>query len=493
MGQGGPRGITITDLLTLPAFAGATLVAGRDGLGRVVTGANVMEVPDIEQFVRPGELLLTTAYPVRDRPDGLTGLLAAAAALGLAAVAVKPLRYVAEFTDEVIATADRLAIPLLRLPSGMSFNSAIAAVLSTVLAEYGPEPGPVEAMRQRLSEVVLSGGGFVEMARCLAGALSCEVLIIDERGRAVGQAGPADGRPEFREFEIKVAGQHRGLIKVGASDLSLGQQRLVNQACFAAGLHMAQLTASVELDRRLQAVVLEELVSSASHLATPVSEHAHALVGALAGPQCVLLATCDPMPAPDEVPGLARMGLPGARVWCRPAELVAIVGMAEPSAARLRAMTRSWWRVLGEGRSGAVRVAAGSVVAGAAELPASHAAALTALQIAERTGLDVVVHEDLLVDRLLMDAMPDTAEPLIDTTLGPLLRHDVEHGTELCETLWAYLGSGSGAAAARLLFIHYNTLKYRLAKIDELVGANFADPAVRLRFLMALAARRVRV
>src|SRR4051812_2637715 len=69
------RGVAVSDLLALPVFAATEVVAGRDGLDRRVTCANVMEVPDIEPWVKPDELLLTTGYPLREISDGMRDLV----------------------------------------------------------------------------------------------------------------------------------------------------------------------------------------------------------------------------------------------------------------------------------------------------------------------------------------------------------------------------------------------------------------------------------
>ena len=56
----------VGELLTLPVLRGARVLAGHRGLDHEVTNVNVMEVPDIEAYVHPGEVLLTTLYPLRD-------------------------------------------------------------------------------------------------------------------------------------------------------------------------------------------------------------------------------------------------------------------------------------------------------------------------------------------------------------------------------------------------------------------------------------------
>ena len=71
------------------------------------------------------------------------------------------------------------------------------------------------------------------------------------------------------------------------------------------------------------------------------------------------------------------------------------------------------------------------------------------------------------------------------------MRHDVQASGDLWDTLEAYLGLGSGAAAARRLFVHYNTLKHRLRKIGELTNADLHDPRTRLALALALETRRL--
>ena len=64
-----PTGITVEEVLGLDVMVGAKLLAGGDGLGRLITRVNVMEVPDLLPWVRPNELLLTTGYPLQQHGD----------------------------------------------------------------------------------------------------------------------------------------------------------------------------------------------------------------------------------------------------------------------------------------------------------------------------------------------------------------------------------------------------------------------------------------
>src|ERR687886_2746169 len=87
-------GVPLREALGLPVLRRARVLAGAAGLGRPVRYVNVMEVPDILYWVKPDELLLTTAYPLRDDRAALAELVPRLAQRGLAGLAIKPARYI---------------------------------------------------------------------------------------------------------------------------------------------------------------------------------------------------------------------------------------------------------------------------------------------------------------------------------------------------------------------------------------------------------------
>ncbi len=71
-------------------------------------------------------------------------------------------------------------------------------------------------------------------------------------------------------------------------------------------------------------------------------------------------------------------------------------------------------------------------------------------------------------------------------TLGRLMKHDSERNVDLLHTLTVYLmEKGSHEDIARKLHIHVNTLKYRLQKIQELLGISLDDPEERFNVQLA--------
>ena len=64
--------------------------------------------------------------------------------------------------------------------------------------------------------------------------------------------------------------------------------------------------------------------------------------------------------------------------------------------------------------------------------------------------------------------------------MDALIEYDRTKGKELAKTLYMYLLYGNANAAAAAMFIHRNTMLYRMSLINELVSIDYQDPLLRL-------------
>jgi len=124
------------------------------------------------------------------------------------------------------------------------------------------------------------------------------------------------------------------------------------------------------------------------------------------------------------------------------------------------------------------------------ELPTAFHEAVESIQMSIQMDLsnEIVHYDDLGINRLLL-RISDTEElkRYCEEHLGELIRYDEEHETNLLKTLSAVIETdGNLKAAADKLFIHYNTLRYRLRKIKELSGIDFTSWKKVARVVLAL-------
>ena len=135
-----------------------------------------------------------------------------------------------------------------------------------------------------------------------------------------------------------------------------------------------------------------------------------------------------------------------------------------------------------------VRAALGRAVEVPSRLVDSHCDALLALDFLDRTAAApgrVLRFEDFeLIDALLSATDPAELRARVDLVLDPLRDHP-----QLLETLVAYLAADQNVnAAAETLHVHPNSLRYRLGRVEELLGRSVRSPATLADLYVALRA-----
>ncbi len=82
----------------------------------------------------------------------------------------------------------------------------------------------------------------------------------------------------------------------------------------------------------------------------------------------------------------------------------------------------------------------------------------------------------------------DAVAQALRELLAPLETYDAKHDTDLVHTLHVYVQQGGNiAATAEALFLHRNSVGYRLQRIQEVRGLQLRDPEVRNQLLASLA------
>ncbi len=102
-------------------------------------------------------------------------------------------------------------------------------------------------------------------------------------------------------------------------------------------------------------------------------------------------------------------------------------------------------------------------------------------------------HRDLGAFQLLLTLQDDDALRLYcDSVLGPLESSGGEYGDELLRSLETFIEqNGHWEKAARILYCHRHTLRYRVRRIEELTGRDLSSASNRIEFWLAMRAREL--
>jgi purine catabolism regulator len=105
----------------------------------------------------------------------------------------------------------------------------------------------------------------------------------------------------------------------------------------------------------------------------------------------------------------------------------------------------------------------------------------------------IFVYNELGIYRLLF--MIEKKDELLDfcnDTIGDLIKYDSEKKDNLCNILERFLlNNGNIAETSRDLFLHPNTLAYRLKKISNILNKDLSDAKTRYNLYFALTIKKV--
>ena len=509
---------------TLVEEAGVELLAGGNAADAPIRWVHISELLDPTPWLSGGELLLTTGIQLTDEKKQRTfvsrlvqhSLGGLGFGTGLGHDEVPP---------AIVEEAERLEFPLFEVPFEMPFIEITEKAFTHLVNEQYALLQRSIAVQRRLEQLVLDERGLDELTRALSAAIGGSVVMLDGRGETVSAANfrrpvaePAldviraevsrrNTSPNPSSFEPTheaVAG--RALVLPVAPDVrggprawlagvrdgaALGEfERLIlQQGVTVVALELMRRRVMRDTERRLAGDILEDAVTGelrdhdleARLRAFGVESEAAMIVFRLEGPERaeVLLER------------LLSEAAVGALVASREGLLCAVVdgSAADPLAlaSRVRdALARE---------HGDVRVAVSRVAPTTSLRTSFHEGryALEVASFANGRAREVASWRDLGAFQLLLAVQDGEALRLYcESVLGPIQEGEGDYGGELLKSLEAFLEqNGQWEKAARKLFCHRHTLRYRIRRVEQLTGRDLSTARDRIEFWLAIKAKEL--
>ena len=393
----------------------------------------------------------------------------------------------------------------------------------------------IDALHTALTQIVLEGGNLDGIAAEVSRVLGVGVAVTSTDGRVRAAALGDDHEALLIEKELvdptgrvrveRISGGAVHVSRVAAAGIELARVVAVShepipaddvhaleRAAAVAALLITREEAVTAVENKYQGDFLRDLLLRRTADPAYVAEHAETFGWDLARPMVVVVAEIDPS---DELVSGARRRQWQERfsaAWRQVAatvapdiatvdfssEVVTLLplgdGDLEPVAGH-DVVRRAVTAVAGDKGGGRrpFSVGVGRVASGIEDLPTAYAQARRAVEVGRRIrgGGSTTFFDQLGVHRLIA-LIPDTPagaaelRALVDDVVGPLAVHR-SVAADLRETLQVLLDTNFNVAeAARLQFFHYNTMRYRVSKLERLLGPLSTDPHLRLDVAVAL-------
>jgi purine catabolism regulator len=507
---------------------GLDLVAGRDGAGAPIRWVHASELPDPTPWLSGGELILTTGMQL-DTPAAQRALVERLASHHVAGLGFGTGFDHDEIPKALLEEARAQGFPVFAVPYALPFIAITEKAFTALVNEQYEVLQRSIAVHRRLERLLLEERGLDELARAIAATIGGAVVVLDPRGKVLASRAFQRELPEDAVEAIRAELVERARTRGKATPFvpdhpDLGARALVlpvltgsrggPQAWLAAALDGGGLgdAERLTLEQSVTVVALELMRQRAMRdterrLAGDVL--AEALAGELddteltarlrpfgvGGRSAVLVyAVAEPHAAEADLDRAIAAAGHGALVASCHGLLCAVVDAADLDPVELAGRARD---AIAE-RHGDPRAAASRVAPSTALRRSFHEArcALEAAALAPPNGdgaAHIASYRDLGSFQLLLSLQDDEALRLFcDSVLGPLENGGGDYGDELLRSLEVFIEqNGQWERAARELFCHRHTLRYRIRRIEELTGRDLTSARDRIEFWLALRGREL--
>ena len=402
-----------------------------------------------------------------------------------------------------------------------------------------------DALHTALTHIVLEGGDLARIAEAAGDALGYGVIFTSTDGRervahldeaqraALADADLLDPTGRLRVERIDPEGTRVGdgealIRRVVAAGVDLARLialrpdgrihpsdvHALERAAIVAALLITRVEAITAVENKYRGDFLRDIFLGRAGEEEYVAEHAQAFGWHLDRPVMVVVAVLEPdaiavlAPTPEDRRAwqdrfahawrqVASSVDPSIASVAFSREVVTLVPVdVDDLAAGQVAVDRIIGAVRGDRGGGRIAFSAGvsRVADDLGALPEAYRQAQRAVEIGRRVhgGGSVTRFDQLGLHRLLA-LVPDGAEltSFASDVLGPLAERTPE-AADLRETLQVLLDTNFNVAeAARAQFFHYNTMRYRVGKLQRILGPVATDPHLRLDVAVALRALEI--
>ena len=409
MGRMKKLAITVKDVLEIAQSKGCILAAGEERLNRVVRYVDCMEIPNMEAWMRPNVLYITTGYAYSGTKEGILSLIRSLNDAKAAALAIKS-RFIGQYLNDVLELAKKFQFPIIIMPEELAFVELNYAVMEALVKSQNNDVMKLQFEKYNRRE--LNRQFFVDL---LAGNIVCEEECNHRIGELKWPKSP------YRVMLVEIGG-------VGKYIKSLSEEK------------------TEEVYEKIEKII-KEILQKEKYSAVVLSNNSIF--------PCII--KCDVSELQKEQFEQIQEQI-SKKMDCD-----VIIGISS------------------EGNS-------------YQKFQEIYQSAMDALEIAKsfEGNKKVVCIDTAGYWKLLKEiSSQPICKEYVSKELDALIQYDKENDSNLLETLETlvnYLGARN--LTATKLYLHRNTLMYRIKKIEHLTGYNLSDPDSVLELSLALRLKR---
>lgn len=546
-------GLSIKDILELPSMKHAHLLSGDKTGGGSIRLINIMADPEILEWIDRDQMLAMTAYSLPQMTgEERLDFFRIAREKGVTAIAIKIKPYLENLDEAVLDYIKETGFPVIEVPPEVPLSQIILEVTDSLFKKQSRIIERFENIHQQFMDIILSGGGPQEIISVLADYINNPVIFevsysreLISDWRSLTDDDQAVIRKDYERFRSdRVKRNERRItenefVREGrrvrrksipivlreniygyltswayVSELNSYDISVMEVATTVMSLLIMQSLSVREVEVKFASEFFEDLISQDEAKRQRAMEtHSYFDVSATTHYAVLQAELRTKSEFVEENINLAvrrlihfltpelenlryAFDLDGI-ISTRANGLQILLGFSGPGHYRkvMAKLTEEIERIIAKYFPGfEVDMGIGRLKGSYQKIRESHLEARHSLSIYARSReKKLLFYEDLGIYSLLFhEGREGEIEEFAQSVLGKLEEYDERMKSQLFETLEAYFKThGNLKEMSRDLFLHYNSVLYRLGRIKEITGLDLEDEDQRLNLAIALKIRKL--
>ncbi|WP_066304717.1 PucR family transcriptional regulator [Bacillus sp. FJAT-29814] len=506
--------LKVLDILKRKHFDHAAVIAGHDGLSRVVKWVHVVEVTSIRNLLKGQELILSTGVAWKDNPNQFVSMVKEFIENNAAGLCIELGTYITDIPDEVLELANNQQFPIIIFQQEVPFVEITQDIHSVIINQQYQKISDLENYSQSLNKRLLTIESHEEILQFIFSALDVQVIFRLKNGEyefvpdihssnqaeILEQLAKKQGNEHIAVAPIFLFGQEFAELSIYSPDIPISEFDLLilDRTATALAQHLLR---ELYVEEKKRAEEFEWLQGwlAGDHSLEDIYDYLTENGCKAKGNEAAVLITKLIPVKEKSISDVTYLKLLFRSVFEQNGFTVFFVEKRNEltfillnNRAKRNLKERIKKAIVSLEESEFIRkqgsakfiIAAGKFSESLCDVHKSYLTAKETLKIQQKMTQKQshYFYEDLHLYRLISQLSKHTdLQELAAEYLQPVIQYDKKYNAKLLETLKAYLEcNGSKQETSNKLFIVRQTLYHRLQKLENLLGEDFMEREKRV-------------
>ncbi|EJI7155443.1 PucR family transcriptional regulator [Enterococcus faecalis] len=193
----------LAEVLALPRFSDLQLLSSHSNLTQPLESVEITETPDVADFIPKNVMILTTAMIYKDDQEKLKPFIDSLKQAECTALGIKVGRFLDEISPEIVAYASAVDLPLIKIPSTQPLGGLLHEIVGYLRDSKTEQMSVAFDIQKRFSTLLMQDVDATRFIAEFAKILNAPVILLSPWQQVIAHSNYFYGNQKSAEFFIK--------------------------------------------------------------------------------------------------------------------------------------------------------------------------------------------------------------------------------------------------------------------------------------------------